>query len=304
MDSITSFGKGFLSQGWDTVKGVGQMIAHPVDTAEGLYHAATHPTETWQGIKASVSDAVSKNHAEASGRAVFEVAALFTPAALTKVSTAARAARALRAAEVASEAGHVAQGARLAETASQGARIAEAATQGTRGAAEATDAARAARTATHAGEASSLGRTTLDGLARLPRDGETKFGHWASKHGPKSAEDAAAAQQKLKAGQSTTWFKSNEAMSETLKAAPEQLRGVLAADPKKLQEFSQFMSTPKEGAAFGFRFKMPGSVGEGVAADGAKLANDGTVYVRYQWAKGAGGEVSPQVFTAYPVGHP
>lgn len=267
MESITSFGRGFARQGWETVKGLGQMVAHPVDTAENLYHAATHPRETWQGIREGVSSEFSNNPAEASGRAVFEVAALFTPAALSKVSLAARTARGTRAAELA------------------------------------VDATRGARAAS---QVAKLSDDLLAGLEQLPRGGEKNFGHWASKHGPKTAEQAVEAQEKLKAGKSTTWFRDDATMQKTLQSAPDQLRDVLAKDPQKLKEFEQFLQTPKEGAAFGFRFNVPGesSIGQGVAADGSRLASDGTAYVRYQWARGEGGSLSPQVFTAYPVGAP
>ena len=305
MDSIKSFGRGFASQGWDTLKGLEQMVARPVDTAEGLYHAATHPSETWNGIRQGVSGAFRNNPADASGRAVFEVAALFTPAALSKVSLAARTAKGVRAAEVAADAGRAAH---TAQTATTAARVAETGAGATRAAEAGAETARMAPKAAHgaqsAGQVAKLGDNVLAGLEQLPRGGEKNFGHWASKHGPKTADQAVEAQEKLKAGKSTTWFQDDAAMQKTLQSAPDQLRDVLTKDPKKLGEFEQFLQTPKEGAAFGFRFKVPGeaSIGQGVTADGSRLASDGTAYLRYQWARGEGGALSPQVFTAYPVG--
>lgn len=322
MDSVTHFGRGVLSQGWDTLKGIGQVITHPVETAEGVYHAATHPRETWQGIRQGVTDAFRDNPAEASGRAVFEVAALFTPAVFTKVATAARVARATdvaadaskvaRLADTASDAGKAGRAANTASDAGKAGRAADAAAN-TRnagrtadGAANTRNAGRAADGAAGVTRAAALSDDVLAGVEQLPRSGEARFGHWASKHGPKTAEQAADTAATLKPGKSTTWFASEDAMRKTLASAPDELRGVLANDPKKLQEFQQFMSTPKEGGAFGFRFKVPGqaSIGEGVAGGGQRLANDGTAYVSYKWTKGEGGVLTPQVFTAYPVGTP
>jgi hypothetical protein len=312
-DSIKSFASGFVGQAWDTVKGVGEVIAHPIDTIEGVAYAATHPVDTYNGIKAQVGQAFSDDPANASGRAAFEVVSLFTPAALTKVATAAKAAKAARVA------GEVGKGAKLADAAGdagKAARIAEAGAEAGKGArvaeagAEAGKGARVAEAGADAGKgdkAASAARLSQDvakGIDRLPTSAADDFGHWKSKHGPKDARQAAEAQARLKPTDSVTWFDDEAKMTKALEKAPEGLKDVLARDPQKLKEFEEFLANPKEKGAFWFSYKVPGetSLGPGIAGDGTRLVNDGTAFVRYQYAKGEGGKLVPKVKTAFPVG--
>lgn len=185
----------------------------------------------------------------------------------------------------------------------------------------AADAGSVGRTAEGAGDAAKTGRTAdttealtpaprlsndvLAGLERLPRsrNPELKFGNIDTKHGPRSVEEAAKTAERLKQGESVTWFADERAIRKTLEAAPDALRDVLARDPEKLKQFLEFLNPPKEAKAFGFRFKVPGeaSLGEGVAWGGQRLFNDGTAYVRYQWARGQNGVLVLRPFHAYPV---
>lgn len=188
----------------------------------------------------------------------------------------------------------------------------------------AADAGSVGRTVDGAGDAAKTGKTAngtealtpaarlsddvLAGVERLPRsrDPELKFGNIDTKHAPRSVEDAAKTAEDLKPGKSVTWFANEDAIRKTLESAPDALPDVLARDPQKLKEFLEFLNPPKEGKAFGFRFQVPGatSLGEGVVGGGQRLVNDGTAYVRYQWARGADGALVPRPFHAYPVGTP
>ena len=50
--SVTgSFLKGVVGSVWGTIKGVGQIIAHPINTISGVVHAVAHPIQTFNAIK-------------------------------------------------------------------------------------------------------------------------------------------------------------------------------------------------------------------------------------------------------------
>jgi Flp pilus assembly pilin Flp len=81
---IWDFGKGFVLQAWDTVKGLAHVVMHPIETAKGLWSAITHPVATYHAIKDALVEAWHENPDEFVGRAVFEVVTL--PLSVAKVS--------------------------------------------------------------------------------------------------------------------------------------------------------------------------------------------------------------------------
>jgi len=309
--AIGDFFGGVWKQAKGTVTGTWDAVTNPIDTAKSIGYAVSHPVDTFNAVTSSVGDAFSENPAEATGRAAFEVALLFTPAGLTKVANAAKAAKAARAAgaagKVADTASDVSKIGKAADTAADAAKVADTGADAARAADTTGDAAKATNTA----GAATLGDDVLRGIDDLPRTASDNFGHWKTKHGPKSPDEVA----QLKAdnaqkvaeggrGKSVTWFADEASMNDAIRSAPDQLKDVLLNDPKKLKEYQQFLASDSPKATFGFRYQVPGrqSVGSGVTGDGARLANDGTVYIKYKKAQVKGGGLEPQVHTAYPVG--
>ncbi|MEW6283028.1 MAG: hypothetical protein AB1758_30725 [Candidatus Eremiobacterota bacterium] len=144
--AIKDFAKGFVDQAVDTVKGTVHAVTHPKETLEGLAYVATHPVDTVKGIATAVEQSFSDNPAEATGRAAFEVASLFTPAGITKVASLAKASRVARVADAAADAGKVARVADATADAGKAAKVADATS-------DAGKAARVADGATGAGKA-------------------------------------------------------------------------------------------------------------------------------------------------------
>lgn len=312
--AIGDFFGGAWKQAKGTVTGTWEAVTNPIDTAKAIGYAVSHPVDTFNAVTSSVGDAFSENPAEATGRAAFEVALLFTPAGLTKVANAAKAAKAARAAstagkaaDTAADAAKVAKVAKAADTGTDVARVADAGTD----AARAADATGDAAKTTAAAKSATLSDDILKSIDDLPRTASDNFGHWKSKHGPKTPDEISQlnAENATKIanggkGKSVTWFADDAAMNDAVRAAPDQLKDILVKDPKKLKEYEEFLANTNPKASFGFRYQVPGrqSVGSGVTGDGARLANDGTVYIKYQKAQVKGGGLEPQVHTAYPVG--
>lgn len=309
--AIGDFFSGAWKQAKGTVTGTWEAVTNPIDTAKAIGYAVSHPVDTFNAVTSSVGDAFSENPAEATGRAAFEVALLFTPAGLTKVANAAKAAKAARAASAAGKAADtaadVAKVAKAADTGTDVARVADAGADAAKAADATGDAAKTAAAA----KGATLSDDILRSIDELPRTASDNFGHWKTKHGPKSPDEISqlTAENAKKVadggkGKSVTWFADDAAMTDAVRAAPDQLKDVLANNPQKLKEYEQFLANTNPKASFGFRYKVPNrqSVGSGVAGDGTRLANDGTVYIKYQKAQVKGGGLEPQVHTAYPVG--
>jgi RHS repeat-associated protein len=93
--SVTgSFFKGVGQSLWGTVKGVGQMIAHPVQTVTGIVHAVTHPVETAKAIGNAVvetykafKDGDANTRANILGKLVGEVGQTLVGGTAVKVVT-------------------------------------------------------------------------------------------------------------------------------------------------------------------------------------------------------------------------
>jgi transglutaminase superfamily protein len=68
-EELAAFGKGFGKQGVDTVSGIANMVAHPIDTATGIYHLSQNP----ELILVALDDA-SVDGDEFAGRLLFELA--------------------------------------------------------------------------------------------------------------------------------------------------------------------------------------------------------------------------------------
>jgi len=68
-EELAAFGKGFGKQGVDTVVGIANMVAHPIDTATGIYHLSQNP----ELILVALDDA-SVDGDEFAGRLLFELA--------------------------------------------------------------------------------------------------------------------------------------------------------------------------------------------------------------------------------------
>ncbi|RFB15389.1 DUF4237 domain-containing protein [Bacillus sp. HNG] len=70
-NSVKGFATGLWDVGVDTVKGIWNIITHPVETFKGLVHVIQHPVETakgiWDAIKTSWNEDVINGDAESRG---------------------------------------------------------------------------------------------------------------------------------------------------------------------------------------------------------------------------------------------
>src|SRR3990172_5885361 len=62
---------------WDMVKGIGTLIAHPIQTAKGLWYGITHPGEFWEAFKQPYVEDWNNGHpGRAIGRGVLFIGSL------------------------------------------------------------------------------------------------------------------------------------------------------------------------------------------------------------------------------------
>lgn len=74
---IGDFFAGAGAELWDMVKGIGTLIAHPVDTAKGLWYGVTHPGEFWEAFKQPYVEDWNNGHpGRAIGRGVLFIGSL------------------------------------------------------------------------------------------------------------------------------------------------------------------------------------------------------------------------------------
>jgi pilus assembly protein Flp/PilA len=132
---LWDFGKGFVSQGVDTVTGLIDIVRDPAGTAQGLWYAVTNPVQTAGAIKDAVVAAWNEDPEGFLGRVAFEAVTL--PFAVGKLSKL-KAANAVKAANA-------------ADDASDAAKVADAATDAAKAAEAADDATDASKAATAAG---------------------------------------------------------------------------------------------------------------------------------------------------------
>jgi WXG100 family type VII secretion target len=62
LDHVGDFFGGMWDEGKDTVTGLANMVAHPIDTAKGIAHAVTHPGEFWDAFKQPYVEAWESGH--------------------------------------------------------------------------------------------------------------------------------------------------------------------------------------------------------------------------------------------------
>jgi hypothetical protein len=79
-----NFLKGVFQSAWGTIKGVGQIIAHPINTIQGIVHVVVHPIQTFNALKKVVTQTYHEfkngngnTKAEILGNALGDVAQLF-----------------------------------------------------------------------------------------------------------------------------------------------------------------------------------------------------------------------------------
>src|SRR6185503_12964246 len=69
----------------DMVKGIGDMVTHPIQTIKGIGYAITHPGETWDALKKPFVDAWTSGHpGQAIGRGFVFAASFFVGAGEAK----------------------------------------------------------------------------------------------------------------------------------------------------------------------------------------------------------------------------
>lgn len=105
--------KGAGSELVDMVKGIGHLIAHPIDTAKGLWYGINHPGELWDAFKKPFVDDWESGHpGKAIGRGLMFVGSL-----LLGTKGADKALKAIRVGKVAGEAGELGKVGEVAGTA-------------------------------------------------------------------------------------------------------------------------------------------------------------------------------------------
>lgn len=111
-EELAAFGKGFAKQGADTVTGIANMIAHPVETATGIYHLSQNP----ELILVALDDA-SVDGDEFAGRLLFELALAAATAGpkSAPLSAADKARRAAQMSRAAAESGKLSRARKLAK---------------------------------------------------------------------------------------------------------------------------------------------------------------------------------------------
>jgi Flp pilus assembly pilin Flp len=120
--TLWDVGKGFVLQGWDTVKGLAHIVMHPIETAKGLWFAVTHPVQTYHALKDAVVQAWNENPEEFVGRAIFEIVTI--PLSVGKLSKLKAVNATKNAANVASAADKVGDAAKVADKVSDAAKVA------------------------------------------------------------------------------------------------------------------------------------------------------------------------------------
>jgi hypothetical protein len=68
---VGSFFKGLGKALWDALKGIADIIAHPIETLKNLFHAIAHPIDTIKAIWQSISESFIRDviHGDAKSRA-------------------------------------------------------------------------------------------------------------------------------------------------------------------------------------------------------------------------------------------
>ncbi|AKU94763.1 hypothetical protein AKJ09_01427 [Labilithrix luteola] len=109
------FAKGFVSEGWEAVEGIADIVIHPDQVAQGVAQVILHPKDTWDAVKAEWQGRSGANNA---GRVAFEIVTLpLVAGKLSKLSTAAKVAEDAAAVAKAAEAAKLADASKAAEAA-------------------------------------------------------------------------------------------------------------------------------------------------------------------------------------------